>query len=98
MAERPVAQLTLRELFTNAERLAREIIEHLEQGFIPKIHNLDRLVRAQEEGADEVLDVTVRNTAAAALSSDEFSQKLLARMNEYLVAIDNAIERQVNHS
>lgn len=97
MAERRADQLTLRELFTNAERLARELFEHLEKGVLPKIQNLDQLTKCTEDQTDEsVPDVSVRRAAAELLGSDEFSQKLLEKMDEYLSAIDNAIERHIN--
>ena len=37
--------MTLREMLTEAERLTRELGEHLDQSFIPKCHELSRLLR-----------------------------------------------------
>jgi hypothetical protein len=93
-----VEQQTLRELFSNTERLTRELIEHLDKGFVPKVQQLKQLVRNGEPTADEVLDVTVRNQAATVLISDDFNQGLCAKMDEFLSAIDHALARHINQS
>tara|TARA_B100000470_G_C19694930_1_gene348221 strand:- start:280 stop:402 length:123 start_codon:yes stop_codon:yes gene_type:complete len=36
MAERRIDDMPLRDVFTEADRLAREIVDHFEDGFLPK--------------------------------------------------------------
>ena len=115
MAERPIDQLTVREVFTNSERLVRELIDHLERSFLPKVNDLERLLRppsapgteahAKEKTAGKekeekvtVADVTVRNQVATVLTTDDYSQNLLKKLNEYLVAVDNGARRAVEGS
>ncbi len=90
MAERPIDQLTLRELFTNTEWLIRDLSEHLQQSFRPKSQALDELVRSYQvpEERDAIADSAVRTHAAAVLSSDDYSQNLIEKLDRYLEAID----------
>jgi hypothetical protein len=90
MAERPIDQLTLRELFTNTEWLIRDLTEHLKQSFGPKSEALDELVRSYQipEERDAIADTAVRTHAAAVLSSDDYSQNLIEKLDCYLEAID----------
>src|SRR5882672_8848476 len=71
MGERPIDQLTLRELFTNAEWLIRDLTEHLKQSFHPRSQALNELVRSYQvsEERDAITDSAVRTHAAALLSS-----------------------------
>jgi len=36
MAERRIEDMPLRDVFTEAEQLARDLVDHLENGFLPK--------------------------------------------------------------
>lgn len=100
MAERPVDQLTLREVVVLAEQLARELHLHLEQGFVPKLQALDRLVAAHSKPEDRNLvhDITVRNQSATVLQSDDFSQPLFKKLNEYFAAIEQGANRALSGS
>jgi hypothetical protein len=90
MAEHPIDQLTLRDLFTNAEWLIRDLTEHLRQSFHPKSQALDELVRSFQvpEERDAIADTAVRTQTAALLESDEYSQTLFEKLDRYLTAID----------
>lgn len=90
MDERPIEQLTLRGLFGNAEWLMRELDEHLEQSFLPRIRALDQVVQSHANPGerDEIPDTTVRSRVAAMLASDDFSQKLVLQLENHLTAID----------
>jgi len=90
MAERPIDQLTLRELFTNTEWLIRDLTEHLQQSFRPKSQALGGLVRSYQipEERDAIADTAVRTHAAALLGSDDYSQNLIEKLDRYLEAID----------
>jgi hypothetical protein len=96
MVGRPIEQLTLREMFTEAERLTRELIEHLDQGFLPKSHELARLVRpinGEPPGLNDLEDVTVRTQAARLLESEAFTEQVYAGLDEYSRAIDASVTR-----
>jgi len=97
MADRPVGQLTLREKFKGAEKLSRELTEHLEQGFIPKVHELMRLVEPLRTGgfATDVQDVTVRNHSSSALESEKYTDTLCEKLEEHCNAIDSDVSRIV---
>lgn len=93
--KRAPSQLTLREMFSDSERLASELVEHLELGFIPTNEQLIRLVRVVPDGIEKrrVEDISVRNQAAELLKSDDFTQALFEKLDEYLEAIDQSVNR-----
>ncbi|MFM9960941.1 MAG: hypothetical protein ACKV2Q_06925 [Planctomycetaceae bacterium] len=93
MAERPVSQQTLREQFTNAEQLTKELVDHLEHHLLPKIHDLRKLVQTELKGEAVVEDITVRNQAANVLESTRFADELSEKMTDYFTSINQAVAR-----
>jgi hypothetical protein len=91
MSDRPLDQMPLRDLFSHAEHQARDLAEHLDQSFLPKLYALDELVHPKP-GAEEVGDFTVRSRASQVLESDDFTRQLLDKMQDYLNAIENALK------
>ena len=94
MSDRPVESLTLRQKLIDAEKLARELVEHLERGFIPKVHQLRRTARraANPEHQGEIKDLTVRNTVDQVLKSDDYTRQLGDRAISLLNAIDTDVQ------
>lgn len=88
-------QLPLREKFTAAEHLVRDLIEHLDHGVLPKIQHLEELVTVSND-SKPATDLTVRTQAAALLESDEFTQQLCEKIEEFLKAINHSVDCQVN--
>jgi len=95
--DRRIEQQTLREKFTEAERLTRELTEHLEQGFCPKVHQAWHLVRPTPSGlpAANLEDITVRNHVAGLIESDQFSDRLYGSLEKYFTSIDASVSRIV---
>jgi hypothetical protein len=96
MVERSVKQMTVREMLIEAERLTRELGEHLDQSFIPKCHELSRLVRPINGEAPDIRaleDVTVRTQAARILETETFTEVLFQKLTEYCNALDEAVGR-----
>lgn len=93
MADTPVDELTLRELFTTAERLTRELAEHLEQGFLPQVNELRRMTRIDKTVPDFTArhDAHIRVTVQQVLSTDQFTHQLYRKLREYLEGIDRAV-------
>jgi hypothetical protein len=90
MAERPIEQLTLRDIFSEAEWLIRELSEHLQQSFEPKARSLGESVRSYKipEERDAIADSTVRTQAAALIASDDYAQTLIQKLDRCLTAIE----------
>lgn len=93
MAERQIESLTLREKFIEAEKLTRELIDHLDRGFIPKVHQLRRTARrgTNPEHLDEIKDLTVRESVKQVLDSDDYTRQLCDRAGQLLTAIDKDV-------
>jgi hypothetical protein len=89
---RSPSQLTLREKLSEAERLTRELMDHVEKGFIPRAHELRRVTR-QGGDSEEIADLTVRSTAEKFLESDQFARNLCGQLQEVLGLIQADIEK-----
>jgi len=91
----PPSDLTLRERVVAAMRSNRELIEHLEQSFIPKVHTLRRVTRPEQPGADEPGDKVVHSAAASVLEADHFTvgvyQHLIAHCELIREAVHDVI-------
>lgn len=100
MAERPLDELPLRVLFTNAERLSRELADHLDKGVMPKLTDFERQMRVSNDPGrrDEIPDATVRGQAARILSADEFTGSLCQQLGDYLQAIDKAVTKTMDRA
>ena len=96
--ERDSNDYTVRELFTESERLARELVDHLENGFVPKLHALRDLVSPRRNAPDElpIEDSVVRTQTSNILTSDHFGDHLATRLIELCHAIDVGVEKIVS--
>jgi len=90
--------MTLREMFTDAERLTQKLIEHLDRGFLHQVGQLERLVRPTdtEAFASDVEDVSVRNLASRVLETEVFTDQISEELAEYCSAIDRSASRIVD--
>ena len=96
MAERPVSQQTLREQFTHAEQLTKELVDHLEHNLLPKIHDLKKLVQTELKGEAVVEDITVRNHAVHVLESARFADEISYKMSDYFTSIKQSVARIIS--
>ena len=80
--------MTLRQKLMEADKLARELMDHLERGFIPKVHNLRRVTRHGSEVENESIpDLTGRSTADLVLDSAAFTSELAKGLEQFLAAV-----------
>ena len=98
MADESLDEMPLRELFTEAERLTRELVDHIDLGFLPKINNLNRLTREDAGNYElpEIEDITIRNHAAQVLESERFTAQFYQETERYLLAIEHAVSKFVD--
>ncbi len=88
----------LRDLCKEAERLTRELIDHLERNQIPKTRELAGLVKPDSPLAPPghiVPDVTVRTQAATLIDSQDFAAEVFEKASAYFAAIDKAMNAMV---
>jgi len=98
MADRSIEQLTLREMFTNAESLIRDLEDHLQNSFHPKSSAVEEKVRSHSipSERDVIPDSTIRYHVAELLGSDDYSQLLIKKLDQYLAAIDERSRQAIN--
>jgi hypothetical protein len=87
-----VDRLTLREKVVEGERLARELMDHMGQGFHPKLSELVRMVSPTDLDAPPTADITVRTQAMRVLDSEQFTNQLEEEAEKFFTAI--AIETE----
>lgn len=90
-----LSQLTLRDKIREAARRSHDLNEHLEQAFVPKVHQLRKLTRPPEPGTDAipVSDTTIRHQAAVVLDCEKYT----AGMDDETSALFGAIADEVDH-
>lgn len=94
MSNRPIGQLTLREMCRDAEQKVRDLTDHLEQAFVQQAHQLRKVTRAGDATGDApVADVTVRNQVARVLESEQYLSGLYDDCDRYLKGIRQEFER-----
>ena len=85
--------MTLREKLSEADRLMRELIDHLDNGFIPKARNLSNALKEHGNSTDQLTDMSVRQRAAEVIDENRFSERLYDKIGALLVAIDTDVDR-----
>ncbi len=93
-----LSQLTLRDKIREAARRSQDLNEHLEQAFVPKVHQLRKLTRPAEPGSDAIpaTDTSVRQQAAVVLDSENYSAGLDDETSALLAAIVDEVEQVLN--
>ena len=94
-----IDHLTLREKLRDVARGTRELIEHMELGFVPKVHDLRKLSRQHDpaSGTPPVADVTIRSYVAAVLESERFTAGLNETLEAYLHSIQKDVTDVISH-
>jgi hypothetical protein len=93
--DRPLQELTYREKIRDATHLARELIDHASQAMLPRMSELQTLLKPRKrhkEGSHQkeeepIEDLTIRNAAAFMLESESYARQLCDRMDELGTAI-----------
>jgi hypothetical protein len=93
-----IDKLPLREKLRDAAHSVRELVEHLELGFVPKVHELRRLSRQPDPASNlpPVADLTIRSHVSAVLESDRFTAGLNENLEKYLQSIQKNLSEEIN--
>ncbi|MBD3675483.1 MAG: hypothetical protein HUJ26_18375 [Planctomycetaceae bacterium] len=86
--------MTLQEKVKKSEVLVRELIEHLELGFLPKLKKLYKISRVGKSRSqlEEIADLTIRTHVSQMLESEQFTEDLF----EKLSTLTTALEKDMN--
>jgi hypothetical protein len=87
-----LSQLTLRDKIREAARRSHDLNEHLEQAFVPKVHDLRKLTRPPEADTIPPQDTSVRHQVAIVLDSESYT----AGLDEDVSALFAAIVQDVD--
>ncbi|MCY2963961.1 MAG: hypothetical protein NT069_10005 [Planctomycetota bacterium] len=100
MSERAIEDQSLRERMGHADQLLRELSEHLNQSFLPKLRAASDLVRSGSGSVerDDIADSTVRTAMSALIKSDNFTQTLIEKLDPYLSSIHKGVEQVLEGS
>lgn len=95
----PIESMTLRAKLNEADRVIRELVHHIEHGYIPKAHLLRRNARKGNDPKEQhdITDVTIRSTVEKTLDSDDFTQQLCHQLEEYLSSVDADLQRIIGN-
>jgi len=98
VGESSIKQLPLRQRFRESEKLLRDLTEHLDRGFYPKLKQLSRLVRPTETEAysTDIEDVTIRSHVKGVLESESYTDQLCEKLAQFSDAINDSVSRIVN--
>ncbi len=90
-----IDKMTLQEKVKNTERLLRELIEHLERGFVPKLHALHKLAKVSRDmnQLEEIGDLTIRTHVAQVLESEKFTDSLYEKLAAFAEALEQDMKK-----
>ena len=91
MSDPSVDQQTLHDKFNNLEQLSRDLIQHLEKGFIPKANKLTSLLRKKDHELESVKDITLRNQVNVLLESERYTDQLYRKISDYCESINRSV-------
>ncbi|GIX03219.1 MAG: hypothetical protein KatS3mg113_0225 [Planctomycetaceae bacterium] len=94
---RSLDQLSFREKLRDAEHRVRDMIDHLEQGLLPRLQQAQQVCRPYKPGEEnDVSDITVRNTVASLLEAYRYAAELQEQLDQYAQAIDKELSTIFN--
>lgn len=93
-----LSQLTLRDKIREAARRSQDLNEHLEQAFVPKVHQLRKLTRPSEPNPDAppISDTTIRHQSATVLESEKYTANLDDEATALFMAIVEDVDQVLN--
>ncbi|WP_166820393.1 hypothetical protein [Thalassoroseus pseudoceratinae] len=97
MSNDRLENMTLREKYKAADVIVRELIEHVELGFLPKVQGLERLVEPQEASGvyrlqeNAATDRTIRDEVGVVLESELFTDDVFDRLRALLESINGDV-------
>ncbi len=98
MSDESLAHLTLRDKLKEAENVTRQLIDHLERGYLPKAHQLRRLSRQglQADQRESISDSSIREAVLDILQSDEYARQLCEKTDTFLKSITADVDATFN--
>lgn len=89
--------LTLREQLNAAERLNREIMDHLERAFVPQAHELRRVTRisGDDDPGHQIGDIALRSQVDGLLKGDAYTLEMLEKLQKFLTSIGREVGKIV---
>jgi hypothetical protein len=95
--DRPVRRMTLRQLLTHSEKCARDLIELVNTGFLPRCVDFRDLSRPVRRKSSYPSILAMQNSLRKLVESVQQTQELTTYLNEHMEAIrEHANRERVN--
>src|SRR6187549_1936568 len=96
-SEKPIRRLTLRQLLTQAEKCARDLIENCQQQFLPRVTEFREISRPIRRRSQYPTMLAVQNNLRKLQTAMDELENMAAYLQEHLEAIrDHANREKVN--
>jgi hypothetical protein len=95
---KPLESMTTQEKVKNTELLVRELIQHLEMGFLPKLKRLSKVTRLGRANSklEEIGDLTIRLHVSQVTESERFTESIHERLIELIQALEVDMQNVVH--
>ena len=95
-----IESMTTQEKVKNTELLVRELIQHLEMGFLPKLKKLSKVTRLGRANSklEEIGDLTIRLHVSQVTESERFTESIHERLIEFIEALEIDMQNVVHGS
>jgi hypothetical protein len=86
----PIQSMTTQEKIKHTELLVRELIQHLEMGFLPKVKRLSKVTRLGKQNAklEEIGDLTVRLHVSQVTESERFTESIEEQLGKLIASLE----------
>ncbi len=78
--EQNLGRMTLWQLLTQCERICRELGEHYRTDYVPRLRELQRLLKPRPDGEIDVADITVANSIRRVYDSETYARERLEQL------------------
>lgn len=88
-----LSQLTLRDKIREAARRSHDLNEHLEQAFVPKVHQLRKLTRPPEPEAIPASDMSIRHQSAIVMDCENYTVGMDDDVSALFASIEEELQK-----
>lgn len=88
--------MTLREKLSEADKLLREMIDHLDNDLVPKSRKTSQLIQESGINTSQLSDTTIRQQAAELVDANRFNDRLYEKLDLLLASIEQDVDETLH--